>query len=905
MGIDETSLLFTGLLLVSIFVLVVFGVLFLLVRYWQYKTERDIKKARREIRRLQSEHRLLTFETQVYSADDPEPYGTPAASLAAQLEITNSQIQDLLRQYASLNEKTRQRDSKRWRRALHAPYIWYLLRKDVASLDNNLAAVGLSLDSATDFKQAFRKLEWQIALQSRDVNQLQLQLFTLLDSLRAKNLQGDTLETAIREAENCNSALAQIPNYLTSADQKTVHERTDKETIIKAYAILSATQPKLEEMLTQAQSWENQYSNVVEKVLLMRGTVSGVEGTLKSMPAELMLSSNKTQFDQIKVVSQNLNATISKLEVEKIDQVAGEASRLNQTALDMDDQLTKLRRGFEYLSSAILKLSTSLKRESQHFTALGTAPVYPIAWGTSIDTLSEINMQAAKVGSENKARDPKQIEGDLAQAVRLNAELKTLTRYRQQIESQHSELTAIFATPEFQQVDEWLGYAQQIAERTQQFSPENWERGEAVSNLPPDLVELEKEILRLVPDSVLMPVEETDITALLENTRSLATSYEQMRARVERVRERLEVIQKKEKSSQEGLLEAQTALYQIKYVIKSNTYLSKIAAREYDRLQKDLKKLDEGLKDRKHGFVEKKAKRVETLIARIEHTGNHWLEEIDTDIETKTNLMSESLNTLDSIAFLEENAVESARQLISSGQVSSHEEDAVKVSLTLNDLPAELKRRSDTWQTCSATISALGDVEKPVIETFNEANQNRQKAKDQYKKLNELLRGKKKWPPTSVSLAPARQELDLIEKNWGILKKGPSRAISIVAQLGSLSAKYQSLETTLRQEADRAASEQGQIAGLETEFDELEKIWLGLRKIYRDKPLAKEGIKELLAEMNHEWNQTKRGYKQGESGYNEVLQALGSLVAKARSAHVMIDHDHLIDVNGSLIPYKG
>lgn len=226
-----------------------------------------------------------------------------------------------------------------------------------------------------------------------------------MDSLRAKNLQGDALETAIQEAESCHSALAQIPNYFTSADQKTVHEQADKEMIIKAYAILSDTQPKLEELLTQAQSWENQYSNVVDKVLLMRGTVSGVEGTLKSMPAELMLSSNKTQFDQIKVVSQNLNATISRLEVEKMDQVAVEASRINQTALDMDDELTKLRRGFEYLSSAILELSTSLKRESQHFTALGTAPVYPIAWGTSIDALSGINMQAAKVGSINKTRN--------------------------------------------------------------------------------------------------------------------------------------------------------------------------------------------------------------------------------------------------------------------------------------------------------------------------------------------------------------------------------------------------------------------------------------------------------------------------------------------------------------------
>ena len=905
MGIDETSLLLTGLLLVSIFILFVIGVLFLLVLYWQHKTERDIKKARREIRRLQSEHRLLTIETQVYSADDPEPYGVQAASLATQLEITNSQIQDLLRQYAYLNEKTRQRDSKRWRRALYAPYFWYLSRQDFASLDKNLAAVGTSLDSAIDFKQVFRKLEWQIALQSRDVNQLQLQLFTLLDSLHAKNLQGDALESAIREAENCHSALAQIPNYLTSADKKTVHERADKETIIKAHAILSDTQPKLEELLTQAQSWENQYSNVVEKVLLMRGTVSGVEGTLKSMPAELMLPSNKTQFDQIKVVSQNLNATISRLEVEKMDQVAVEASRINQTMLDMDDQLTKLRRGFEYLSTAILELSTSLKRESQHFTALGTAPVYPIAWGTSIDTLSGINLEAAKVGSINKQRDPKQVEEDLDQAARLNAELKTLTQYRQQIEIQHSELTAILATPEFQQVDEWLGYAQQIAERTQQFSPENWERGEAVSSLPSDMMELEKEILRLVPDSVLVPVEETDITALLENTRSLTASYEKMRARVERVRDRLEVIHKKEKSSQEQLLEAQTALYQIKYVIKSNTHLSKIAAREYDRLQKDLKKLDEGLKDRKHGFVDKKAKRVETLTTRIKHTGNHWLEEIYTDIEIKTNLISESLNTLDSIAFLEENAVESARQLISSGLVSTQEEDVDKVSLPLTDLPAELKRLSDTWQTCSATIRALADVEKPVVETFNEANQNRQKAKDQYKKFNEVLRGKQKWPPTSVSLAPARQELDLIEKNWGILKKESSRAISIVAQLGSLSAKYQRLETTLRQETERAANEQTQIAGLEAEFDELGKIWLGLRKIYRDKPLAKEGIKELLDEMNREWNQTKRGYKQGESNYNEVLQALGSLVAKARAAHVMIDHDHLIDVNGSLIPYKG
>lgn len=905
MGIDETSLLLTSLLLISILILVVIGFLFLLVLYWQHKTESDIKKAHREIRRLQSEHRLLTIETKVYSADDPEPFGVQAASLATQLEITNSQIQDLLQQYVCLNEKTRQRDSRRWRRTFNAPYFWYRSRQDVASLDNNLAAVGTLLDSAIDLKQAFRKLEWQVALQAREVNQLQLQLFTLLDSLRAKNLQGNALEIAIREAESCHSALTQIPNYLKSADQKTVYKQADKETIIKTYAILSDTQPKLEEQLTQAHSWENQYSNVVEKVLLMRGTVSGVEGTLKSMPTELMLSSSKTQFDQIKVVSQNLNATISRLEIEKMDQVAVEASRLNQTALDMDDQLTKLRRLFEHLSSAILELSTSLKRESQHFTALGTAPVYPIAWGTSIDTLSGINTQAARVGSINKSRDLKQVEEDLDQATRLNAELKTLTRYRQQIETQHSELTAILATPEFQQVDEWLGYAQQIAERTQQFSPENWELGDAVSSLSPDLVELEKIILRLVPDSVLVPVEETDITSLLENTRSLAASYEKMRARVERVRERLEVIQNKEKSSQEQLLEAQTALYQIKYVIKSNSHLSKIAAREYDRFQKDHKKLDEGLKDRKHGYVGKKAKRVGTLTARIEHTGNHWLEEIDTDIEIKTNLISESLNILDSIAFLEENAVESARQLISSGQVSSQEEDADKVSLPLTDLPAELKRRSDTWQTCSATIRALEDVEKPIVETFNKAKQTRQKAKDQYKKLNEVMRGKQKWPPTSVSIAPARQELDLIEKNWGNLKNESSRAISIVAQLGNLSAKYQRLEITLSQETDRATREQGQIAGLEAEFSELEKIWLDLRKMYRDKPLAKEGIKELLAETNQEWNQTKRVYKQGGSDYNQVLQTLGSLVAKTRSAHVMIDHDHLIDVNGSLIPYKG
>ena len=117
------------------------------------------------------------------------------------------------------------------------------------------------------------------------------------------------------------------PELLKSADQKTVYKQADKETIIKTYAILSDTQPKLEEQLTQAHSWENQYSNVVEKVLLMRGTVSGVEGTLKSMPTELMLSSSKTQFDQIKVVSQNLNATISRLEIEKMDQVAVEAAR--------------------------------------------------------------------------------------------------------------------------------------------------------------------------------------------------------------------------------------------------------------------------------------------------------------------------------------------------------------------------------------------------------------------------------------------------------------------------------------------------------------------------------------------------------------------------------------------------
>jgi len=144
--------------------------------------------------------------------------------------------------------------------------------------------------------------------------------------------------------------------------------------------------------------------------------------------------------------------------------------------------------------------------------------------------------------------------------------------------------------------------------------------------------------------------------------------------------------------------------------------------------------------------------------------------------------------------------------------------------------------------------------------------------------------------------------------SWSRLTMRPtffiSKAITLVAQMSNLSAKYQTLLVNVRQVAERAAREQDQIETLEAELDDMVQHWQQQWRVYRDNPMAEQEIHKLLGEIDSQRGQIKRQARQGSTTYDQILQALQSLHRRIRIAQVPIDDTHVIDLNGRLITYR-
>jgi chromosome segregation ATPase len=230
-------------------------------------------------------------------------------------------------------------------------------------------------------------------------------------------------------------------------------------------------------------------------------------------------------------------------------------------------------------------------------------------------------------------------------------------------------------------------------------------------------------------------------------------SIQKIKRRVENIQARLQDLQAREKSSLEALESAHSALVQIGFIVRSNGFLSSAALQDHERLSKEMQDLMAELRQHQRGSVEKKARQATALIERAEQAANDWLNRLSRDAQEMAQELSSTLKELDEIAALDEKPIAEARRLL---EDSPRFAPRAKRNLPLGELIAELKLRSDHWQACMATLSALGEY-KPLIETHKEAQYQRDKTRQALNEAMVSLRQKRAWPPTAVTLEPERQ----------------------------------------------------------------------------------------------------------------------------------------------------
>jgi DNA repair exonuclease SbcCD ATPase subunit len=904
MNTGELTFWNSGVWLIPLFLFATVGGLYLLVRYWRNKTTQDLKNLRSGLRDAHTKRGQMALALRNYSGEQREPFASRLGALNSSLAQIDQSLADLERRHVEIHERMRHLAANQWQATVGAPFFWYSLRRDVAGLRQDLASLQTFQDSTTAQVEELSGLGWQIANQASQIQTTYSQAKESLDFLRSKNVHGDAFESAARQEAQARAALAQIPAYFFSNEQTLVLERAEPDAIARSHAVLNEIQPVVEELNLELEAWEKRYAQAVEQANAMRQRLDQVEQMLENAPSGLNLSPQRSRLEQMNVISENLQATLTRLELESLEEEYAETQRLDQAAQEIGEQIQQARQQRDDLERVLDELSQGLKELSTQFADLGTSQVHPVVWGESRIKLTHLSRQASAIGSIHKQRTPQQISSDLESATRLNQQQKELSQHCQHIGQQHQQLLETIHSPEMQKAPEWITNVEKLVEKTQAYAPENWPRADAVAKLPEHLQYLAQGLKLLVSGNPAESIPEKELDQRLEDTRELESYYRELRQRVQNIQKRLAEIQRIEKASAEKLASAKAALNQTALLVRSNALLAEEAGAEIERLQSRIDQLSRELDQPEQSALERKAQAANALLARIEQAGLKWLGKLNQALEEQRQALASKLTQADAVAPLDEPSVAEARRLLAAGQMFSNQPSQENQPIDFGQLVLELKRRSEYWQKCSAARMALQDSVDPLLEMYEAVSHNRRVAKEQFNEVAAWLRSARHWPPTSASLQSEEQELAQIEEQWQAIKQGQHKAMSLVAQLGTLDSRYQTMAGNVRRTAERAGEEMDRVEKIEAELDEVLQLWHAQGQTHLDNRTAREEIRRLMDGIQDEWEGIKRQYRQDALSYNQVLQNLQALLRKVRLTQVPIDESHVLDVNGRVIPYR-
>ncbi len=226
---NSTPLSIIGITLgVILVILVIIGAAaYSLVRFWQKKTQDDLKKVSSQSRQLINESKNLRTAIQGYSESDPPPFGTLDARILSHLDEFDKLIQAFMTQYGDIQQAVRNTNQKDWQSILSAPISWYRLRQRLDGLFENLTGAGNALQSSHNILTDIEGQGWVVARRARLAQERMTIAGQLLSHLQEVNVQSNTFDQAINKKDQIEKALKNIPEfYLTASEQSTISQST-------------------------------------------------------------------------------------------------------------------------------------------------------------------------------------------------------------------------------------------------------------------------------------------------------------------------------------------------------------------------------------------------------------------------------------------------------------------------------------------------------------------------------------------------------------------------------------------------------------------------------------------------------------------------------------------------------
>ena len=578
-------------------------------------------------------------------------------------------------------------------------------------------------------------------------------------------------------------------------------------------------------------------------------------------------------------------------------------SMVLQARAGVDELMSKAKSwetGFNSLTRTIADLVSGYRELSPQFSELESNPVNPIEWDQSRQVLAGLRFQIEGLSASNRTRTTEQVAADLETAIELSQRQNQLGIHFEQVKKQYQQLLELIDQPEIRQAEAWIRQAQKSVEQMQEYSPENWDRSDAVEELAEDLKQLKERYRAVGLSDPTATVKETELPQLLEHAHALSQQFQALSLRTSSAQARHGEIKQTEREAREKLSTVRALLNQAASLASSNPELSKTATPEIKQLRESVEQTASEFDRPDEGDIDKKSHRCTSLIKKVEGAATRWLDQITQNLHEKVTVLDQATIQLQEIARLDDPAILEARRLLSRVNVVELSAKSPSKSFTFAETIAEMKKRNDEWQLCIAASRMLEEIRAPVIERYSQAEQYRTQASQWLNQAVALIPEGREWPATSQRLTSERQQFYSLEEQWHSLKDKSIKAIDLVSALADLGSKYQGLSAKLGQTVETAQQDQNRIKELEDRFEESCKLWEYQIRANAGNALVRDSITVLLNDAEIELEAIRRRYQRDGLPYNQVLQQLRSLCQKVDSAEAEYDQSHVIDINGEL-----
>ena len=578
--------------------------------------------------------------------------------------------------------------------------------------------------------------------------------------------------------------------------------------------------------------------------------------------------------------------------VHKINQLA--QSEIETLFITVDSWIN-LKESRERLISEI---SNRLTLIEIFIKELENRPIQPIVFTKAkqkliqFQRIQNFGLQENYQNPENFAAQVKELELELNQVHEFNASLVELKKI-------HDDYLTLWQSKEIQSEPEFLRTAYQKILEIEQYNLLNYSQIDKVSELRIDtdrLAILHAKFTRFAKSS---SISEEDLASQFQVLSNLVALLNPLMDRFSNSYKRYKALDKTQKECLVLLTQMGQWCSDLLAVSEDNNLLSKVASSDLKKISNQINQIVQELTNLKSDLIEKKANRIDKLADRFCQLTDRWGELLLNDLRTQETLVSNQVQELRDIVWIDDPIVDATEKLIKTTLALNQAQGNGRIPLESSI--SQLLQLHTAWKQRNEVYQHFREYSNPVLSEYGAVSKSRQETVNLFHKVTQILpENDEAWPPTSQRLNFERSTFKNLELKWDSLRRERMRLEKYLEQIASLAEQYNLLRKTLSEIFERVVQDQARFSELERRLDESKKMWQTVGRNFKDRGGVTDGVNLLLSNLDKDVSVLKSQYQRGEVNAQFAYQRFRAICRKTDETVVDLDSGQLIDINGTI-----